>query len=70
LLKKKSDSTTVGGHAITATGVEYDSNGQIKNVITNDTGLGQGHRVVPANQYFGSLLGGMNMGVSDNPLKK
>jgi hypothetical protein len=39
-------------------------------VITNGTGLGQGHRVVPANQYFGSLLGGMNMGVSDNPLKK
>ena len=64
------DPSVNGGHAITVTGVEYDSNGAIKNVITNDTGLGQGKRSVPANQFFDSLRPNRNANISDNPLKK
>ena len=59
-----------GGHAITVTGVEYNADGTIGNVITNDTGLGQGRRSVPAKRFFDSLRPGRNANVSDNPLKK
>lgn len=59
-----------GGHAITVTGAEYNPDGSIKNIITNDTGLGQGRNSVPANQFFDSLRTGRNANVTDNPLKR
>lgn len=59
-----------GGHAITATGVEYNSDGTIKNIITNDTGLGQGSRAVPGDQFFNSLRPGRNANVTTNAVKK
>ena len=57
-----------GGHAVTVTGVQYDSSGRIANVLTNDTGLGQANRPVPAAQYFSSLRPGRNANVTDAPI--
>lgn len=57
-----------GGHAVVPTGIEYDANGQPKNIIFNDTGTGQCQNTVPVGQYTGSFLGGFTMGVTDNAI--
>jgi hypothetical protein len=57
------------GHAITVTGTESDADGNITTVITNDTGLGEGERPVPAQQFFDSLRPGRPANISDGPLK-
>jgi uncharacterized Zn-binding protein involved in type VI secretion len=56
------------GHAITVTGLQYDSKGQLTNVLTNDSGLGQANRPVPAATYFSSLRSGRNANVTDAPI--
>lgn len=54
-----------GGHAIVVTGLEYDANGNLKNVIVNDTGLGICGRSVPAGQFENSLRPGRPVNVTD-----
>jgi len=58
-----------GGHAILVTGIEYDKNGNIKNVIINDTGTGQCMVSVPAATFEQALKdrGGDHV-VTDNPI--
>jgi uncharacterized Zn-binding protein involved in type VI secretion len=57
-----------GSHAIVVTGVEFNSAGNVANVIINDTGTGQGSRSVPAAQYQRSLLPGRQANVTANPI--
>lgn len=57
-----------GGHAIVVTGLQYDANGNLINVITNDTGLGQCGRSVPAAQFASSLRSGRPVNVTTNPI--
>ncbi|MFO0587856.1 MAG: PAAR domain-containing protein [Polyangiaceae bacterium] len=57
-----------GGHAIVTTGLEYDENGNLKNVIMNDTGLGQCRRVIPASQFQNSLRPGRDINVTNNKI--
>lgn len=38
-------------HEVTVTGLEYDDNGNVTNVIINDTGTGQCSRYVPVGQW-------------------
>jgi hypothetical protein len=57
-----------GGHGAVTTGVEYDANGAVKNVIINDTGTGQGSRRVPAAQYERSLIPGADVNVTNDPI--
>lgn len=57
-----------GGHAIVPTGLEYDENGELKNVIVNDTGQGQCAQKIPADQFENSLRPGRNVNVTDNPI--
>lgn len=57
-----------GGHAIVVTGVEYDANGNLLNVIMNDTGLGQCGRKIPAAQFQNSLRPGRPANVTNNPV--
>ncbi|EYF01316.1 PAAR domain-containing protein [Chondromyces apiculatus] len=40
-----------GGHAVLVTGVEFDADGNVKNVIINDTGTGQCGIRVPASTF-------------------
>ncbi len=57
-----------GGHAIVTTGMEYDANGNLKNVIVNDTGTGNCQNSIPANQYQNSLRPGRDINVTNNPV--
>lgn len=57
-----------GGHAIVPTGLEYDANGRLQNVIVNDTGQGQCGQKIPADQFESSLRPGRNVNVTDNPI--
>lgn len=57
-----------GGHAVVTTGVEYNADGTVKNLIINDTGAGQGSRPVPASQYQESLTAGSKVNVTDDPI--
>jgi uncharacterized Zn-binding protein involved in type VI secretion len=57
-----------GGHAIVTTGLEYDENGNLLNVIVNDTGLGQCRQSIPAGQYEASLFAGHDINVTNNPI--
>lgn len=57
-----------GGHAIVPTGMEYDANGKLTNVIVNDTGQGQCAQRIPADQFEKSLRPGRNVNVTDNPI--
>ena len=44
-------------HAVTITGIEYDSNGNIVNIIINDTGTGQCSRRVPVDTWNKAVQG-------------
>jgi len=57
-----------GGHAVTVTGLEYDSNGNLQNVIINDTGTGQGAQSIPADRFQNSLRPGRDINVTDSPI--
>ncbi|MEZ5352924.1 MAG: PAAR domain-containing protein [Bryobacteraceae bacterium] len=57
-----------GGHAINVIGLEYDSNGNLLNVLTSDTGLGNCGRRVPAGQFERSLRSGRDANITDNPI--
>lgn len=57
-----------GGHAIVPTGLEYDKNGRLKNVIVNDTGQGQCGQKIPADRFESSLRPGRNVNVTDDPI--
>jgi uncharacterized Zn-binding protein involved in type VI secretion len=57
------------GHAVSVTGVSYDANGNISDVIISDTGTGDGRRSVPAAQYFGSLRPGRALNVTGDAVK-
>jgi hypothetical protein len=59
-----------GPHAILVTGVEYDENGNIKNVIINDTGAGTCMQSVPAAKFQNALAarGGVPHVVTNNPI--
>lgn len=56
-----------GGHAINATGLEYGADGKLKNVIVNDTGVGQCAQKKDAKRFRRSLLGANSI-VSNNPI--
>jgi uncharacterized Zn-binding protein involved in type VI secretion len=57
-----------GTHAVLVTGMQYDANGNLVNVIVNDTGLGVCGRAVPLAQYQNSLVPGKPINVTDNPI--
>jgi len=57
-----------GGHAIVTTGAEYDANGNLKNVIVNDTGDGTCRKVISARQYNSSLRPGRDINVTNTPI--
>ena len=46
-----------GAHAVLVTGVEYDENGNMKNVIINDTGAGDCGKAYPADVFQKALMG-------------
>lgn len=62
------DPNVNGGHAIVTTGMEYDANGNLVNVIVNDTGTGECQKSIPAAQYEQSLRPGRDINVTDNPI--
>lgn len=62
------DPNVNGGHAIVTTGMEYDANGNLVNVIVNDTGTGNCQQSIPAAQYENSLRPGRDINVTDNPI--
>lgn len=59
-----------GPHAILVTGVEYDENGNITNVIINDTGVGTCMQKIPAATFQNALAarGGVPHVVTNNPI--
>lgn len=57
-----------GGHAIVPTGMEYDADGKLVNVIVNDTGQGQCAQRIPADQFENSLRPGRPVNVTDDPI--
>lgn len=56
------------GHAVVVTGVEYDQNGNLVNVVINDTGSGQGKQSIPAQRFQNSLRAKRDINVTDNPI--
>jgi uncharacterized Zn-binding protein involved in type VI secretion len=56
-----------GGHAVCVTGMEYDANGNLAWVVTNDTGVGECGRLVPGSDFLASLRTSRKMNVSDKP---
>jgi uncharacterized Zn-binding protein involved in type VI secretion len=58
----------VAGHAIVPTGMEYDENGNLKNVILNDTGMGNCQQTMSADQFQRSLRPGRDINVTNNPI--
>ncbi len=57
-----------GGHAVVVTGAQYDQNGNLINVIINDTGQGICNSVIPAPQFQNSLRSGRDVNVTTNPI--
>jgi hypothetical protein len=57
-----------GGHAVVVTGAQYDANGNLINVIINDTGQGICGNVIPAAQFQNSLRPGRDANVTTNPI--
>ncbi|WP_437606059.1 PAAR domain-containing protein [Sorangium sp. So ce834] len=59
-----------GGHAVVVTGLEYDQNGNLINVVINDTGRSSGNcqNRVPAAQFRNSLRPGRDINVTTNPI--
>lgn len=62
--------TKVRGHAVVVTGVVKDSNGNITEVIINDTGKGDCGKHYPVGKFKNSLRKGKNMNVTKNPVWK
>lgn len=62
------DPGVVGGHAVTATGIQYDADGNVESVIINDTGNGHEHDSIPADRFEDSLRPGRDINVTDNPV--
>jgi uncharacterized Zn-binding protein involved in type VI secretion len=61
--------TATGGHTVTVTGLVYDDNGNITDVVVNDTGIGTCQQTIPVAQFNGSLIGGgNNFVVTSNPV--
>ncbi len=46
-----------GAHCVLVTGVEYDANGNMKNVVINDTGAGDCGIAYPADVFKKALMG-------------
>jgi hypothetical protein len=62
---------STGDHVVVVTGVEYDDNGDVTNVIINDTGTGTCSQSVPIgvwNQATGPAIGNWQNNVTDNPI--
>lgn len=62
---------STGDHVVVVTGVEYDDNGNVINVIINDTGTGTCSQSVPIgtwNQATGPAIGNWQNNVTDNPI--
>jgi hypothetical protein len=62
---------STGDHVVVVTGVEYDDNGNVKNVIINDTGAGTCSQKVPLNvwnQATSPAIGPWQNNVTDNPI--
>lgn len=57
-----------GGHAVVVIGAQYDANGNLINVIINDTGRGICNNSIPAPQYQNSLRPGREANVTSNPI--
>ena len=57
-----------GGHAVLVTGLQYDQNGNLVNVIINDTGTGNCQNSIPATQFQNSLRSGRDVNVTTNPI--
>ncbi len=62
------DNPIDGGHAVHTTGLVRDADGNVTGYVINDTGTGTAGRVVPANQYEGSLDGGP-IAVTNDPIR-
>ncbi len=56
------------GHAVNVTGLEYGSDGRLRNVIINDTGNGHSADRIPADRFERSLRPGYEANVTDNPI--
>ena len=56
------------GHAVTVTGVEYDSNGKSKTVYITDTGTGNCLTSISADKFEESLLDGFEIAVTSKPV--
>jgi hypothetical protein len=62
---------STGDHVVVVTGVEYDDNGNVINVIINDTGASTCSQSVPIavwNQATGPAIGNWQNNVTDNPI--
>ncbi|NOZ51913.1 MAG: hypothetical protein GXP08_02035 [Gammaproteobacteria bacterium] len=62
---------STGDHVVNVTGLEYDDNGDITNVIITDTGTGQCQQRVPINvwdQATDPVIGNWQTVVTDNPI--
>ncbi|HDM78584.1 MAG TPA: hypothetical protein ENG51_19295 [Deltaproteobacteria bacterium] len=56
------------GHAVNVTGLEYGSDGSLRNVIINDTGTGHNSERIPADRFGNSLRPSGEANVTDNPV--
>ncbi len=62
---------STGDHVVNVTGLEYDDNGDITNVIITDTGTGQCQQSVPLNvwnQATDPVIGNWKTVVTDSPI--
>lgn len=62
---------STGDHVVLVTGVEYDDDGNVTNVIINDTGTGTCSQSVPIgvwNQATAPAIGNWRTNVTDNPI--
>jgi uncharacterized Zn-binding protein involved in type VI secretion len=63
------DPTYAGqGHAVTVTGVRYDTNGKPATVFINDTGTGKGAQPIPAQRFQDSLRANREINITDRPI--
>ncbi len=56
------------GHAVNVTGLEYGSDGHLRNVIINDTGNGHSGDRIPADRFERSLRSGGEANVTDSSI--
>ena len=55
-------------HAVLTTGLEYDANGKLKNVIVNDRWTAQCGQRIPADRYEASLNEEIGLNITKNPI--